>query len=177
MMALRIISFGRWSKMCWGHFQQKPKAKSSVRFSTRACTRGHTSLWAGFQQGAVASRPGPRRGNWVSDRLIGLDPDKLTRRAPPVWGPELTPWSCFNSPWLRAERLKKQQIWSLKASASTTAVNYLTIAAQLHVTIARTFKCAHPGGEGNKDKPIWFLRELNDSVTQLVQHFSLIGDT
>lgn len=116
------------------------KAESGVNRTvfTRACTmRAHLSLSprACFQKGAVASQPGRCRGNLDSDRLIGLDPDRLTRRAEPVRRPELTPRSRFNSGWPSAERLKDQQIPSLKASVSAAAVHYLTAAAQLHVTI------------------------------------------
>lgn len=151
---------GVTSKRSW----KRSQTYINVRFSRMYAQWGHTSLSAGFQQGAVASQPGRRQGNSGSDRLIGLDPDRLTRRAPPVRGPELTPWCRFNSAWRHAERLKEQQIPSLKASVSAAAVHYLTIAAQSHVT------------EGNKDKAIRFLREPNEWVTQLLQHFSLIGD-
>lgn len=124
-------------------------------FPTRACV---TSFRVGFQRGAVAPQPGRRRGNSASDRLIGLDPDRLTRRALPVRGPELTPRSRFNSRWLRADRLKKQQIRSLKVLVAAAAVHYLAVAAHPCVTVMRTLTYAHPGGEGNKDRPIRFLR-------------------
>lgn len=112
----------------WGHFQRKLKAKSNIHkrtVFTRAWTmKAHLSLRASFQRGAVASQPGRSRGNSSSDRLIGLDPNRLTRRTPPVRGPELTPWSCFNSGWGRAERLQEQQIPSHKAPVSAAAVHY-----------------------------------------------------
>lgn len=57
------------------------------------------------------------------------------------------------------------------------AVHYLAVAAEPCATVMRPLTYAHPGGEGNKDRPIRFQREPNYIVTQLVQYFSVIGDT
>lgn len=122
---------GVTSKGSW----KRSQTYTNVGFSRMHTQWGHTLLWANFQQGAVASQPGRRLGKSGSDRLIGLDPDRLTRQALHVRGPELAPWSRFNLGWRRAERLKTQQIPRLKASVSAAAVNYLTIAAQSRVTI------------------------------------------
>lgn len=91
---------GVTSKGSW----ERSQTYTNVRFlHVHAQWRAHLSLWAGFQLGTVASQPGWCQGNSGSDRLIGLDPDRLMRWAPPVRGPELTPWSRFNSSWRCAE--------------------------------------------------------------------------